>query len=94
MTGGSADAAYWKARALALEGELEALRERLVALVRSAPFDTVPLLRYDPAALSRRAATADVFAGWEDTVKVRSSDVATELRALWERLEPPRPASR
>lgn len=94
MSAGGADAAYWKARTRALEAELERLRERLVALVRSAPIETVTLLRYDPAALSRRAAVADVYEGWEDTVEVRRSDVATELRALWERLEPPRAPGR
>ncbi len=82
------DTAYWKARALGLERELEAVRARLLALARSAPVETVTLLGYDPAALSRRAATADVFEGWEDTVYVRTSDVATELHALWERLGP------
>ncbi|MHB1047375.1 MAG: hypothetical protein ACYC4P_15330 [Thermoanaerobaculia bacterium] len=86
MTGPDGEAAYWRERALALEKELAAARARLLALARSAPVETVTLLGVDPAALSRRAATADVFEGWEDTVYVRTSDVATELAGLWERL--------
>lgn len=86
MTPAEPGSAYWKARALALERDLAEARARLLALARSAPVETVTLLGYDPAALSRRAATADVFEGWEDTVYVRTSDVATELAALWERL--------
>jgi hypothetical protein len=86
VSAGEGEAAYWKARALGLETELEATRARLLALARSAPFEAVTLLGYDPASLSRRAATADIFEGWEDTVTIRTSDVATEMHALWERL--------
>lgn len=89
-----AEAAYWKARALALEQHVEALRSRLLALTRAVPFESVPLVASDADVLSGRAGTADVFAGWEDTTVVRSSDVATELRALWGRLAPHLPASR
>lgn len=94
MSAGADEAAYWKARSLALERQIEALRSRLLALAAAVPFETVPLLGCDPEELSGRAVTADVFAGWDDTPVVRSSDVATELRSLWERLAPPPPAPR
>jgi len=86
------ETAYWKARSLALQEKLDAAHARLLALVRSTPFEAVTLFGYDPAALSRRGGSADIFAGWEDTTYVRTSDVSTELRQLWERLAPP-PAS-
>jgi hypothetical protein len=83
------ESGYWKARSIALQEKLDAAHARLLALVRSAPFEAVALFRYDPAALSRRAGIADIFAGWEDTTYVRTSDVSTELRELWDRLAPP-----
>ncbi len=83
------ETAYWKARAAALQEKLDQAHARLLALARSAPFEAVALFRYDPAALSSRAGIADIFAGWEDTTYVRTSDVATELRELWDRLAPP-----
>jgi hypothetical protein len=81
------ETAYWKARSLALQEKLDAAHARLLALARSAPFEAVTLFGYDPAALSRRAGTADIFAGWEDTTYVRTAGIATELRQLWERLD-------
>lgn len=82
------ETAYWKARSLALQEKLDAAHARLLALVRSAPFEAVTLFGDDPAALSRRGGSGDIFAGWEDTTYVRTADVAMELRQLWDRLGP------
>lgn len=82
-------AAYWKARAEALETACQRLRARLVALATSLPREYLDLLEADPspgAPPSPGRPVRDVAAdGWIP----EASDVEPDLRSLWVRTAPP-----
>ncbi len=79
------DAAALKRRADDLEAALLALQRRVLALVEVLPPDALRGL-HDDLDLPDTA-SASLLEGWEETVSLTPSDVATEMSLLWKRLE-------
>ncbi len=67
---------------------IEGLRARLLALSRVLPVEYLSVLEEEPGPPEAATPNWDLFAGWRETTDVVNSDVATELRLLWERLAP------
>ena len=83
---------YWRARAEALAASNERLRARLLALHRLLPPEYFGFFEEDLETLEANAAAWDILDGWHETTGLTPSDVATEMRLLWERLAPERNA--
>ena len=82
-------AAYWEARARALETAYRRLQSRLVSLAASLPPEFLDLLEADPppgGAPSSGRPSPDVAA---DGCLPEAADVEPDLRRLWTRTAPP-----
>lgn len=82
-------AAYWEARARALEKRLEVERNRLVAMAAALPPDSLELLEMDPATLEASRWAECAVTGIEDSLTSIPSDVETELQLAFGRLRLP-----
>ena len=74
---------YWRARADALEDELDALRELVCALSRSLPVEKAAAIA---AALGSGAL---LLPAGEEARSPLPSDVKTEIERVWDSLLPP-----
>ena len=77
----------WKAEAEELRRVVDDLRSRLLALSRALPVEYAAALEKGARDIESVAPGWDLYEGWRDTVDFTSSDVASEMKLLWERLE-------
>ncbi len=84
-TGPSSDAHQWRRRAMALEAEVQALRDRLLALARVLPLEWIELLGRDAEEILEQA-PLELFAEGNEAQFAGSPSVAVELERAWARL--------
>jgi hypothetical protein len=82
-------AAYWKARARALEAVNRRLRERLVALAALLPPEYLDDLEMEPQPGKSRRPTPPVMNLGEESPFVTPAEVEPDIRGLWTRTTPP-----
>ncbi len=82
------DLSYWKARAEELETVVEEHRRRLRNLARFLPLEHLGLLEEARSSEVEEFTATSPLDGWFETTELVPSDVATEMRLLWERLDP------
>lgn len=82
-------AAYWEARARALEEKLEVERARLLALAAALPPETLELLDMGAEELEAARWSESAVTGIEDTLTFLPSDVEKELSYAFARLRLP-----
>ncbi len=88
--GAERSARYWKARAEALDAANRRLHARLEALAALLPPEYLDLLEAENPSRGRpRLQPASPDAGGDEGF-LTPSEVATEIRSLWERTAPPR----
>lgn len=91
MSSAQEEARYWETRAHELQRRLDDLRDRWIALATILPAEAVELLRLpleEARALAAEALDPSSTAanGLEDRHDFVPSDIETEMRLTWERL--------
>ncbi len=82
-------AAYWAARARALEAANRRLRERLLALAAILPPEYLDDLELGAPTGEVRRPVPPVLSPGEDGPHLTPADVEPEIRGLWARTAPP-----
>jgi len=77
------EARYWKEQAEELLSSNRELQTLVLKMLETLPFETVRKVWESPEGST--AAARSVLDGWEETISLARSDVATEMKLLWQR---------